>query len=127
MYKNQNITIFILKMNKKGASLVFDEKKVASSVFWEIKNENLPASSFFSKKWPRSTCLSFNSQIEPPFVNMTPPFKESWIQPCIFSLFFIFRMLPLTTVMNSDPPYNIVKKLQLSEDVNNVKDLKMAA
>ena len=40
--QNQNIGIFMLKMNKKGASLCFDQiknKKVASSVFWEIKNK----------------------------------------------------------------------------------------
>ena len=38
-------------MNKKGASLVFDEikKKMASSVFGEIKDKNLPASSVFQK------------------------------------------------------------------------------
>ena len=56
--QNQNINIFILKMNKKGASLVFDEIKKWPHLFFggkiENKNKNLPASSvfFFSKKWP---------------------------------------------------------------------------
>ena len=63
--QNQNISIFMLKMNKeKGASLCFDQiknKKVASSVFWEIKNKNknLPASSIFHKSGLRNTCLFF--------------------------------------------------------------------
>ena len=62
--QNQNSNIFILKVNKKGASQVFDEikikkTKVASSVFWEIKNKNvnLPASSVFQKSGLRNTCL----------------------------------------------------------------------
>ena len=54
----------MLKMNKKGASLCFDQmknKKVASSVFWEIKNKNknLPASSVFQKSGLRNICLFF--------------------------------------------------------------------
>ena len=59
----------MLKMNKKkGASLCFDQiknKKVASSVFWEIKNKNknLPASSVFQKSGLRNTCLFFFSLI----------------------------------------------------------------
>ena len=39
-FQNQNIKIFILQINKKCASLIFDEiknKKVASSVFGENK------------------------------------------------------------------------------------------
>ena len=47
-------------MNEKGASLVFDEiknKKVTSSVFWEMKNKNkdLRASSVFQKSGLRNT------------------------------------------------------------------------
>ena len=52
----------MLKMNKKGASLCFDQiknKKVASSGFWEIKNKNknLPASSVFQKSGLRNIRL----------------------------------------------------------------------
>ena len=60
---HQNINIFMIKMNKKGALLSFDEikkKKVASSVFWEmkIKNKILPATVVFKKKSGlRNACL----------------------------------------------------------------------
>ena len=58
--QSQNINISILKMNKKGASLGFDEKKMASSVFGVIKNKNknLPALSVFQKKWPEEPMRS---------------------------------------------------------------------
>ena len=66
--QNQNIKIVILKMNKKGVSLVFDEikiKKVASSISGEIKNKNknLPASSVFQKGGLRNTCLFFSLRV----------------------------------------------------------------
>ena len=65
--QNQNIGIFMLKLNKKGASLCFDQiknKKVASSVFWKIKNKNknLPATSVF-QKWPEKHLFNFFSLI----------------------------------------------------------------
>ena len=50
----------MLKINKKGASIVFDEmkdKNVASSFLGEIKI--LPASSVFQKSGLRNTCLFF--------------------------------------------------------------------
>ena len=60
--QNQNINIFLLKMDqKKGASLVFYEKKVGSSVFGDIKNKNLPALFVFQKSGLRNTRLFFFS------------------------------------------------------------------
>ena len=61
----QNINIFMLKMNKKGASLGFNEiknKKVTSSVLGEIKNKNLPAHLFFQKSGSRNTGLFFQAE-----------------------------------------------------------------
>ena len=54
------MTIFMLKMNKKGASLGFNEiKKMASSVFWKIKtkNQKLPALVFFFLKVAREALV----------------------------------------------------------------------
>ena len=55
----------MLKMNKNGASLCFDQiknKKVDSSVFWK---KNLPASSVFQKSGLRNTCLFFSLKLTP--------------------------------------------------------------
>ena len=66
----------MLKMNKKGASLGFDQiknKKVASSVFWEIENKQKKTACLicFSKKWPEKHLfiffsLSFHSMTSAP-------------------------------------------------------------
>ena len=64
--QNQNINIFVLKLNKKGASLVFDEIKkiikMALSVFWgnRIFLKKPACLICFSKKWPGKHLFIFN-------------------------------------------------------------------
>ena len=57
--QKQNINIFLLKMDQKRCLISFLWKKVDPSVFWDIKNKNLPALFVFQKSGLRNTRLFF--------------------------------------------------------------------